>query len=94
MFSDTTYSDLLVRNIQFHQKKYRFDIFAYVIMPTHFHWVIEIDQELGQISDVMRDIKKYSAWDILDQTRKDGEKNHLRVFREAARNHKGQLHKV
>ncbi len=34
-------------------------------MPTHFHWIVFLEPGKGTISDIMRDIKKYSAWDIL-----------------------------
>ncbi len=94
VFINEKYCDLLVRNIQFYQEKYRFDIFAYVIMPTHFHWVVGVDREKGLISDVMRDIKKYSAWDILEQLRKDGDTDRLQVSRRAARTRKDQRHRV
>jgi len=39
-----------------------FNILAYVIMPSHFHWIIEIDNKICTVSEIMRDIKKYSAW--------------------------------
>ena len=34
-------------------------------MPSHFHWIVQVNPKLGTISDIMRDIKKYSAWDIM-----------------------------
>jgi len=61
---------LLIDNIKHYQSKYNFLILAYVIMPTHFHWIVVIDPAKGFISDIMRDIKKYSAWNIMDNLQK------------------------
>ena len=54
-----------------YQEKYKFNVIAYVIMPSHFHWILEINNKLGTISDIMRDIKKYSAWDIMEKMEKE-----------------------
>ena len=66
IFKDAECCDALISNIKHYQKKYKFDILAYVIMPSHFHWIVQVDQTKGTISDIMRDIKKYSAWDIME----------------------------
>ena len=73
VFSDTKCCDALISNIKHYQKKYNFDILAYVIMPSHsclagrqVHWIVQVDRTKGTISDIMRDIKKYNAWDIME----------------------------
>ncbi len=71
VFVDDVYCDLLIKNIKHYQARYKFNIIAYVIMPSHFHWILEVDNKLGTISDIMRDIKKYSAWDIMEKIEKD-----------------------
>lgn len=58
--------ELLIKSILHYQKRYQFKILGYVIMPSHFHWIIQVDPVYGSVSDLMRDIKKYSAWDIMD----------------------------
>ncbi|MFA5803587.1 MAG: transposase [Melioribacteraceae bacterium] len=67
VFLKDSYCELVIENIKFYQKKYKFEIIAYVIMPSHFHWIIKVEPKNGTISDIMRDIKKYSAWDILER---------------------------
>lgn len=67
VFTEDVYCEALINNIKYYQKRYSFDIIAYVIMPTHFHWLIKVVPSKGTISDIMRDIKKYSAWDILEK---------------------------
>ena len=34
-------------------------------MPSHFHWIVKINTTYGSVTDIMRDLKKYSAWDIM-----------------------------
>jgi REP-associated tyrosine transposase len=67
VFTEDIYCDLLVKNIKHYQERYRFNVIAYVIMTSHFHWIVEVNPKYGTISDIMRDIKKYSAWDIMEQ---------------------------
>ena len=93
VFTEDTYCDILIRNIKHYQQRYKFRILGYVIMPSHFHWIVEINRQFGTISDIMRDIKKYSAWDILSALETDGRKDMLRLFRIEARKHYDQKRK-
>lgn len=93
IFINEIYCDLLVNNILHYQKRYQFTILGYVIMPSHFHWIFKTKCELGSVSDIMRDIKKYSAWDILEQIEKsDNEMSKL--FQDAAIGFKNQKRKL
>lgn len=40
-------------------------------MPSHFHLIVKVDPKKGTISQIMREIKKYSAWDILEKLERD-----------------------
>ncbi|MEW6196129.1 MAG: transposase [Bacteroidota bacterium] len=71
VFTTDAYCELLIKNIKYYQQKYQFEIIAYVIMPSHFHWIVKVDPKKGTISQIMRDIKKYSAWDILEKLERD-----------------------
>ncbi len=94
VFDDPGCCDLLVRNIKHYQQRYKFVILGYVIMPSHFHWIVEVDPELGTISDVMRDIKKYSAWDILQRLDQQGRADLLTIFEEEANQYPNQTRKL
>jgi REP element-mobilizing transposase RayT len=59
-------------------------------MPSHFHWIIIVDNNYGTISDIMRDIKKYSAWHIMEYLKNDPCKS---VFKEASRGYIDQKRK-
>ncbi len=94
VFTGAKYCDILVSNIKYYQEKYKFDINGYVIMPSHFHWIVKVNPHLGNISSVMRDIKKYSAWDVMDALEKDGRNDLLMLFKEAAVGAKDQERKL
>lgn len=64
VFKDLTVCKILVRNIKISQEKYKFAILAYVIMPSHFHWIVATDKTKGTISDIMREIKRNSSKEI------------------------------
>ena len=67
IFNEPTFCQILINNIKHYQEKYNFKVIAYVVMPSHFHWIVKINPKYGTISDIMRDLKKYSAWDILEE---------------------------
>ena len=94
IFKSYKYCDILVDNIRFYQNRYKFDILAYVIMPTHFHWVVRIENKLGRISDVMRDIKSFSAKQILEKLIERDRKEILEMFRDEAEDIHDQDHKI
>ena len=85
VFTKDCYCDIFIRNIKHYQEHYKFAVHAYVIMPSHFHWILRIDPKHGTVSDVMRDIKKYSAWDLMEALAKDGRDELVRLFRRMAR---------
>ena len=80
VFVNSDYCDILINNIKYYQKKYEFIILGYVIMPSHFHWIVKTEPKNGKISDIMRDIKKYTAWDVLEKLEKE-KPEMLQVFR-------------
>lgn len=86
VFERDVYCDLLVKNIKHYQSKYKFSVIAYVIMPSHFHWIVEVNPKFGTISSIMRDIKKYSAWDILE-TIEENEPRLMNIFIQSASNY-------
>ncbi len=91
-FTDKAACDILIKNIRHYQQRYKFTILAYVIMPSHFHWIVLIDNKYGTISDIMRDIKKYSAWDIMEYLIKK-DKRIDAAFKSAAEGYEDQKRK-
>ena len=64
---------------------------GYVIMPSHFYWIVKTEPEQGTISDIMRDIKEYIAWDILNLLREERPLQ-VKEFRKDVK--KGQKHQL
>ena len=93
IFTSNKLCDLLIENIKHYKTKYHFKILGYVIMPTHFHWIVRTDNKYGFISDIMRDLKKYSAWDILDEIDNNDNSNLSKVFKIYARKYADQKRK-
>jgi putative transposase len=93
VFTENTYCDLLINNIKHYQEIYHFLILGYVIMPSHFHWILKTEPRFGTLSDIMRDIKKYSAWDIMDELEKRNETKLLSLFFSLAEGCKNQKRK-
>jgi putative transposase len=59
-------------------------------MPSHIHMILRLHPSHGSISGIIRDIKKYSAWDIMDAIRCDGNIQFTELFSQAAVGHAGQ----
>jgi putative transposase len=93
VFIKIKYCEILLQNIRYYQQQYKFDILGYVIMPSHFHWIVEVNLSHGSVSDIMRDIKKYSAWDLMEAIEHDGQTSLLKLFMESAQKNKSQRRK-
>lgn len=94
VFNNTAFSDILIKNIKHYKEKYKFSVLGYVIMPTHFHWIIKTDNKFGNVSEIMRDIKKFTAWQIFDQLEETNEVKLLESFKNAATREKDQERKL
>ena len=82
---------ILISNIKFYQSKYKFAILAYVIMPSHFHWILEVNPDCGTISDIMRDLKRNSSKELTEYLRND--KYYQDIFRSEAEGSDRQIKK-
>lgn len=94
IFNDPIFCEILISNIKHYKLKYGFDVLGYVIMPTHFHWILEVNNKLGSVSDIMRDIKKFTAWKIFDKLIENKNNLLLESFTEAANRIEDQQRKL
>ena len=94
IFANPLFCDILIANIKHYRKKYQFSVLGYVIMPTHFHWIVEVNNKLGNISEIMRDIKKFTAWQIFDLLDESNDSKLLKIFKQAASGIKDQDRKL
>lgn len=71
VFSRKVYRDILLDSLQFCQQNKGLILTAYVVMTNHVHLVVR--SENGRLSDLLRDIKKFTAQKILEQIGQTGE---------------------
>jgi len=63
IFSRKVYRDIMINSFDYSRKNKGLEIFAYVIMTNHVHLIVR--SKTGNLSDVVRDIKKYTSKQIL-----------------------------
>jgi putative transposase len=90
VFANEDYCWILIRNIQHYQQQYKFSVLGYVVMPSHFHWIVEVEPACGTISDIMRDIKKFCAWEVFEAVKRDQRNDLIKIFTGAARGYRKQ----
>jgi len=61
LFSDEKYANIVIEELKFRIAKKELQLYAYVIMPNHFHLILSSDN----IPGVMRRIKSYTAKKII-----------------------------
>ena len=83
LFKQDEYVQILIRNLDFYRAKLEFKLLAYVIMPHHLHLII-LPGSKGNISEIMRDFKKYTAREIIQQLEEEKRFDILDVFHKAA----------
>jgi len=83
------YEDVIIESFRFLVSEKRIRIFAFVIMPNHFHTVWKINEDLEKL-DFQRDTLKYISQTIL----RDLKLNHAALHKEfyvGAKDRKYQL---
>ncbi len=79
LFNQDEYAQILIRNLSFYREKFEFKLLAYVIMPHHVHLIIQPSPK-GNISEVVRDFKKYTAKEIIQLLKDEKRFDILDVF--------------
>jgi putative transposase len=54
--------EIVLRNIEFYRRREKASVLGYVIMPDHFHLLINMPAT-GSISNFMRDLKRRTVYD-------------------------------
>ena len=79
LFTQDKYAQILIRNLNFYREKFGFKLLAYVIMPHHLHLVI-LPGLKGNISEIVRDFKKYTAKEIVQLLEEERQYDTLGIF--------------
>lgn len=64
VFTRKEYYEEIVKNIQYCQKHKGLELYGYVIMTNHIHWIA--GQKEGELNHLLRDFKSYTAKQLLN----------------------------
>ncbi|MEO0726993.1 MAG: transposase [Bacteroidota bacterium] len=85
IFTRRRYKDIIIDCLKYSQQHKQLQIFAYVIMSNHVHFIVRAEGETS-LTDILRDFKKFTANTILKQikngqfeSRKDWILQHLKL---------------
>ncbi|MEO6189331.1 MAG: transposase [Saprospiraceae bacterium] len=89
IFSRKVYRDIIIESFDYCRKNKGLQIWAYVIMTNHVHCILSATN--GNLPDVIRDFKSYTASKVLKEIQEPHESRKdwmLKRFEFAARSHK------
>ena len=72
VFSRAKYKHIILDSLRYCQKEKGLNVYAYVIMSNHIHLVASAD-EGHQLSDILRDFKKFTAKQIIKEVNNNTE---------------------
>jgi putative transposase len=79
LFEVTSYASTVLESLNWHRSQKRLHLFAFVIMPTHLHWIGK-PIEPHTIEEVLQSFSSFTAHEILKELRKDKCNNWLEIF--------------
>ena len=89
VFTRQSYRDIFINSLIYCRKHKHLKVFAYVIMSNHVHLILK--SQRGNLSDTIRDMKKFTANRILEEIENGTESRKKWLLNEmafAARKHK------
>jgi len=84
---------IVIESLRYVRQNRWVKIYAYVIMPNHIHLVVKY-LEGHQPAQVLRDFKKFTSKEIIEELRRRQDRALLSFLRAAASSIKKQTHKV
>jgi len=78
IFDSPPFFELISSSINFVAGKYNAEILGYVIMPNHLHFIIIFNEEENQLSNLMRDLKKFTSTHIRRLLQESGKEELLK----------------
>jgi len=89
VFTRERYSNIIIESLKFCSEKKGLNIYAYVIMSNHLHIIANCEMNYN-LSDILRDFKKFSSKRIIDSIKTEPESRRewmLDLFSKAAEDH-------
>lgn len=93
IFKQASYAIAIIDSLNFYRFKQGYRILGFVIMPDHLHMLIWLGAT-STISEIMRDLKKYTAVRIIRQAEVENNQEWLAYFEQAERQTKRSQNKV
>ena len=78
VFSRKIYRDSIIDCLNFYVKNKGMLVYGYVIMSNHIHLVLQ--SSAGELSDLLRDFKKFTAKTILEKIKTEPESRRERML--------------
>lgn len=88
VFTTDVYFKIIIDSLRYCQINKGLNLIAYVIMPEHIHLVTSNLEEVN-LSDIMRDFKRFTSKEISTQLERDNKNFMLEVFKKSAHTGKG-----
>ena len=88
VFTRQQYKDILISSLDYSIKNKGLIVFAYVIMSNHIHLIVQAKD--NNLSDLIRDFKKFTARSILKEIKNSNESRRewmLERFKKATKSH-------
>jgi REP element-mobilizing transposase RayT len=93
LFTRPAYAMIVLNSLDWHRKQGRFQLYVYVIMPTHFH-VITKPAENQTISANLQSLGSFTAHAILQQLRADNLADELAFFAAEREPDRSEQHQI
>lgn len=88
VFTSDIYFNIIIDSLRYCQSNKGLNLIAYVIMPEHIHLVTS-NLEEHNLSDIMRDFKRFTSKEISGQLERDSKNLSLKVLKSFANTGKG-----
>ena len=82
IFTTASYAIAVIDSLNFYRYKHQYKLLGYVIMPDHLHLLIWLPGT-STISEIMRDLKKFTAVRIIRQAEVENRQEWLTAFTQA-----------
>ena len=64
LFTRECYVNILIDSVKYCQKNKGLEVYSYVIMPSHAHFIVS---SAGNLSDILRDLKEHTSKQIFKE---------------------------
>ena len=78
VFTRREYQQIFIDSIIFCQQNKNLKVYCYCLMPSHFHFITY--SEKGEISNILRDMKKFTAKELIQAIQDNPQESRKELF--------------